>query len=656
MSDINVTLKPENGIRVVLVPPDETEVTLNRMYLYDKTVTDGAKDWAVKTDGMVQEGGEDVDYSSKAYAIGGVGTETNNAKYYSEQALAVLEDENVAAVGEDLRSQDSAIKTVNNNITNINAVGDNLESINSVSENIEDVNTVSDNIDAIQDLSEAAPYLVPIGEHLNEIDVVATDLSGENNVGTVASNISDVNAVGGNISNVNSVANNSTNINAVNSNKSNIDTVATNISDIGDVADNISAVVAVNANEANINAVNSNKSNIDDVATISSDIPTVANIAQDVSTVAGISSSVSSVAGNSTNINTVAGISSSVQTVAGISQDVSSVSSITSEIEICADNMQDIQEASIYGVNARKWAEGTQQEVQEIGGTASAKDWAESDNVLDTTTEVITVNKLYAWKDEYTEDRVFYFIDDMPIPTQTTSRDEHFPKWAYNSDGTIVTTIRSGVAYKWQILSGTSSGYYFVGFIDGNTITGSFFERDEPDDINATKRVNYDRNTFSTKKESMLCYEYALNAHNDKEKAGVWAEGDDNSVQVLGGTHSAKGWAEVAQSAAEEVGDFGGATAQTDGHRGLVIKPYAGDQNKFLKGDGSWDVVIPETYVHEQGVASAEWTINHNLNKFPSVSVVDSAGNEIIADVKYDSMNTCIIRMTGASKGKAFLN
>lgn len=41
-----------------------------------------AESWAIKTDGKVSN----TDYSAKAYAIGGTGTETNNAKYYSEQA------------------------------------------------------------------------------------------------------------------------------------------------------------------------------------------------------------------------------------------------------------------------------------------------------------------------------------------------------------------------------------------------------------------------------------------------------------------------------------------------------------------------------------------------------------------------------------------
>lgn len=62
------------------------------------------------------------------------------------------------------------------------------------------------------------------------------------------------------------------------------------------------------------------------------------------------------------------------------------------------------------------------------------------------------------------------------------------------------------------------------------------------------------------------------------------------------------------------------------------------------------------TYIHEQGEASSQWVINHNLNKYPSVTVVDSANNEIIAEVKYTSANTCVVNMSSAFKGKAFLN
>lgn len=65
---------------------------------------------------------------------------------------------------------------------------------------------------------------------------------------------------------------------------------------------------------------------------------------------------------------------------------------------------------------------------------------------------------------------------------------------------------------------------------------------------------------------------------------------------------------------------------------------------------------IANGYVHEQGIASAVWTVQHNLDKYPSVTVVDSAGNEIVADIQYLSKSEVRITMTGASKGLAYLN
>ena len=80
MSNIRVRLKPQKGVKW----------GLHTTYLFDPDViteyTDLAKDWAIKATGKVNEEGEDIDYSAKAYAIGGTGTETNNAKYYSQQS------------------------------------------------------------------------------------------------------------------------------------------------------------------------------------------------------------------------------------------------------------------------------------------------------------------------------------------------------------------------------------------------------------------------------------------------------------------------------------------------------------------------------------------------------------------------------------------
>lgn len=76
MSNIRVKLRPQQGVKV----------DNKKLYLYDPSIVDDevelAKDWATKTDGLVEE----EDYSSKAWAIGGTGTETNNSKYYASQA------------------------------------------------------------------------------------------------------------------------------------------------------------------------------------------------------------------------------------------------------------------------------------------------------------------------------------------------------------------------------------------------------------------------------------------------------------------------------------------------------------------------------------------------------------------------------------------
>ena len=62
------------------------------------------------------------------------------------------------------------------------------------------------------------------------------------------------------------------------------------------------------------------------------------------------------------------------------------------------------------------------------------------------------------------------------------------------------------------------------------------------------------------------------------------------------------------------------------------------------------------SYVHNQGEASDTWIVHHNLDKYPSVTVVDSSGSQVIASVEYNDSNSLTIRMSASFKGKAFLN
>ena len=67
-------------------------------------------------------------------------------------------------------------------------------------------------------------------------------------------------------------------------------------------------------------------------------------------------------------------------------------------------------------------------------------------------------------------------------------------------------------------------------------------------------------------------------------------------------------------------------------------------------------LVADKTYLHHQTVASDTWVIVHNLNKYPSVAVIDSAGNEVIGEVNYDDKNQVTLKFEGGFKGVATLN
>jgi hypothetical protein len=60
-------------------------------------------------------------------------------------------------------------------------------------------------------------------------------------------------------------------------------------------------------------------------------------------------------------------------------------------------------------------------------------------------------------------------------------------------------------------------------------------------------------------------------------------------------------------------------------------------------------------YVHNQTEASATWIINHTLNTYPNVTVVDSAGTKVIGDEKYVDQNTIELTFSAPFSGKAYL-
>ncbi len=61
-------------------------------------------------------------------------------------------------------------------------------------------------------------------------------------------------------------------------------------------------------------------------------------------------------------------------------------------------------------------------------------------------------------------------------------------------------------------------------------------------------------------------------------------------------------------------------------------------------------------FTFTQLTATAIWNITHNLGKFPSVSVADSAGSLVIGQVDYIDENSLILTFISAFAGVAYLN
>lgn len=80
-----------------------------------------------------------------------------------------------------------------------------------------------------------------------------------------------------------------------------------------------------------------------------------------------------------------------------------------------------------------------------------------------------------------------------------------------------------------------------------------------------------------------------------------------------------------------------------------IIQP-----DKTLKyiGSGGDD----KSFEFAQATAASVWNIKHDMNKYPSVSIVDSGGNVIYGDVEYIDLNNCVCHFSAPFSGKAYLN
>ena len=77
--------------------------------------------------------------------------------------------------------------------------------------------------------------------------------------------------------------------------------------------------------------------------------------------------------------------------------------------------------------------------------------------------------------------------------------------------------------------------------------------------------------------------------------------------------------------------------------------------------DGLWRARLTESsadkyYRHEQNIPSAVWSINHRLLKYPSVSILDTGGNTVEANINHIDNQNLILTFSAAFSGFADLN
>ena len=97
-------------------------------------------------------------------------------------------------------------------------------------------------------------------------------------------------------------------------------------------------------------------------------------------------------------------------------------------------------------------------------------------------------------------------------------------------------------------------------------------------------------------------------------------------------------------------------TTPTTGDVGITASLSATgtpDNTTFLRGDNVW---AKETFEFTQGTPSTNWSIQHDMDKFPSVSVVNNNNVLMYGNITYVDKNNLTINFSAGFSGKAYLN
>ena len=152
--------------------------------------------------------------------------------------------------------------------------------------------------------------------------------------------------------------------------------------------------------------------------------------------------------------------------------------------------------------------------------------------------------------------------------------------WTINQDGSISASVRNGSITDAMIQSGYLAQVTAKASAAAASATNAdYYSKLSKSYANGTSNLSDRPN------------ENVDNSKYFKQESEAWAVGtkDGTAVPSTASQHhnNSKYWAEQAAQSSGVV-DMQGATSTTAGAHGLVPAPAAGDNEKFLRGDGSW--------------------------------------------------------------------
>jgi len=85
--------------------------------------------------------------------------------------------------------------------------------------------------------------------------------------------------------------------------------------------------------------------------------------------------------------------------------------------------------------------------------------------------------------------------------------------------------------------------------------------------------------------------------------------------------------------------------------------PLNNDVLTYETASGLWKPTkVALKYEHNQQVANTSWSITHNLGYMPSVTIIDSGGNEVECQIIYNNENSITLQFTAQCSGVAYLS